>query len=405
MKNDLSGKRFTKEAYVLLLCIIFYALNLRAPIVAVGPVLPEISASLLLTPALAGLITGIPLICFSLASMFVPAWAARVGLGRILFYSIVVLIAGLAIRSAGNISFLFLGSAFIGIGITIGNVLMPPFIKRRFPNDVSLVTAIYLAAMNVLSVFAVGFSISVGQLTGLGWRGSIGAWVLISVVAVVLWLPFARKKNSEQNNHTRPDWKLWKSKLAWQISIFMGTQSVIFYVLAAWLPNMLQDWGMAPEPAGWMLSVFQMGQVPMTFLGPILVGRMKKLSTLIWFMFIMLLAGMLLIILWKAQWIVPAVLMIGVSVGLAFAVATMFFVIRSATVEQAAGLSGMAQSVGYFMAACAPPLFGAVFGWTQSWVVPLVLLLFIPVVLLLTGLQAAKDQVVGEGRGASEEFR
>lgn len=374
-----------------------YALNLRAPIVAVGPVLPDIARELKLTPALAGLITGIPLICFSVFSMFIPLWSERVGLEKLLFYSVVVLVLGMFIRSAGGLSWLFTGSAFIGVAITIGNVLMPAFIKRRFSRDVGLVTAIYLAAMNVMSVIAVGFSIGLGRVTGLGWRGSLGVWVLFSIVALVLWFPFATKSPSHSGkNSISRDWSIWKSKLAWHISIFMGTQSVIFYALASWLPNMLQDWGMAPVTAGWMLSVFQMGQVPMTFLGPIWVGKMKEQTPLIWFTFTMLVSGMVLIIFWKERFIIPAVLMMGIAVGLAFAIATMFLVIRTRSVEQSAGLSGMAQSIGYLMAAIAPPLFGAIFGWTGSWVTPLVVFMIIPLLLLVTGLSSAKDRVVSE---------
>src|SRR5690606_20170134 len=171
-----------------------------------------------------------------------------------------VLALGLLIRSAGNVSLLFIGAALIGAAITIGNVLMPAFIKKELPERTGLITGFYLVSMNLTSALAVGFSISIGQSTGLGWKASIGIWGVLALIAFIFWLPQIRKKTtvSGDGKSKLNSKALWKSRLAWQISILMGLQSFFFYTLAAWLPAALQSWGMSAERSGWMLSYIQM---------------------------------------------------------------------------------------------------------------------------------------------------
>lgn len=387
----------TWKVCILLFCIILMAANLRAPITAVGPVIPEMTEALRLTPALVGLITAIPLICFSLFSAFMPRLSGMIGLERILLFSLGILALGTFIRSAGNIPFLLAGSAFIGIAITIGNVLMPALIKRRFPDKTGLVTGIYLVSMNLASAIAVGYSIRLGKIGGLGWRGSIGIWGVLALVTFFCWLPMTGKNGLTAAPSGRKTIRaIWKSRLAWQISVFMGLQSIIFYVFTAWLPAVLQSWGMDPDRSGWILSYMQMGQVPMMIIGPLLADKMKNQAALIWFTFILLMTGLLLIIVFKTTYIIMATVLVGIAIGLAFSLATIFFILRTKHVTESAALSGMSQSVGYFEAAVGPPLFGALYGWTNSWDLPFLLLVIAAVLLLITGLYAAQNKYVLE---------
>ncbi len=391
------SKKFNWASATILSCIILIAANLRAPITAVGPVVPEMIQQLHLTPAMVGLITATPLICFSLFSTFMPRFSNILGLEKLLLYSLLLLATGILIRSAGNVFFLFAGSVLIGISIAIGNVLMPAYIKKRFPDKTGLVTGVYLVAMNLTSALAVGYSINLGKIGNLGWQGSIGIWGIPVLFTFLCWLPLVKKNESPQ---TQPDYKIiravWKSRLAWQISIFLGLQSIIFYVFAAWLPTILQSWGMEAGKAGWLLSYVQMGQVPMMLIGPLLADKMKNQTTLIWITFILLLAGLLMFLILKTEYVTVAAFLIGISVGLAFALATIFFILRTKTVEESAALSGMAQSVGYFEAAIGPPLFGVLYSWTNSWNLSFIFLIIITISLLLSGLYAARNRYVLE---------
>lgn len=389
------------NATVVLICIVLIAANLRVPITTVGPVIPDIARQLHLTPVMIGLFTTVPLVCFALFSTFMPRLSAVVGLEKSLLYSSLILAIGLVIRSLGNIFVLIFGYLLIGIAITIANVLMPAFIKKKFPDRLGWVTGIYLVSMNLTSAIAVGYSISIGRIGNLGWKGSIGIWTLLSLLAFFCWLLLIPKGKRitgiSKGTLTR---ELFRSRLAWQISIFMGSQSLVFYVFGAWLPAILQEWGMPAEKAGWMLAYVQTGQVPMMLIGPLLADRMRKQNILVWLSFILLAAGLTMIIVWKTVFIIPSVLLIGTAVGLAFTLATMFFVLRTKSIEEAAALSGMSQSVGYFLAAIGPPVFGILYAFTKSWFLPLLILLLSSMVLLFTGLKGAEDRYVfNRGKG------
>ncbi len=389
------------NATVVLICIVLIAANLRVPITTVGPVIPDIARQLHLTPVMIGLFTTVPLVCFALFSTFMPRLSAVVGLEKSLLYSSLILAIGLVIRSLGNIFVLFFGYLLIGIAITIANVLMPAFIKKKFPDRLGWVTGIYLVSMNLTSAIAVGYSISIGRIGNLGWKGSIGIWTLLSLLAFFCWLLLIPKGKRitgiSKGTLTR---ELFRSRLAWQISIFMGSQSLVFYVFGAWLPAILQEWGMPAEKAGWMLAYVQTGQVPMMLIGPLLADRMRKQNILVWLSFILLAVGLTMIIVWKTVFIIPSVLLIGTAVGLAFTLATMFFVLRTKSIEEAAALSGMSQSVGYFLAAIGPPVFGILYAFTKSWFLPLLILLLSSMVLLFTGLKGAEDRYVfNRGKG------
>lgn len=393
------SKSISKNTLLFLIAVICIGSNLRAPIVAVGPVIPEITSFLHLSPTWAGLVTSIPLLCFAFGSVLMPYFSKLAGLEKALFYSIIALLLGIIIRSLGSTEFLFFGASVVGLAITVCNVLMPSFIKKYFPKKVGVITAVYLTAMNLTSSISVGLAMKMGEIANLGWKSSIGIWFIFSFIALFAWIPvlkFRSNSNSKPSSLGIKVQGMWRSKMAWNISIFMGTQSVVFYSLAAWFPTMLQEWGMSPIKAGWMLSYFQLGSVPMMFFGPIMADKIKKQAGLIWGTVILLIVGISLIIFYKTQFAVLAIVLIGIAVGLAFALSMMFLVLRTQNAEEASELSGMSQSIGYLITAIFPPLFGSIYQLTHSWTIPLSLLFLIALLQLITGLPSAKNKFVLE---------
>lgn len=383
---------------MLLIGIILIASNLRAPITSVGPVIPQIQAALHLSNTLAGLITTIPLLAFALLSPVAPKLAERWTIETLLWAAIWAIGIGLLIRISSSVALLFAGTALVGGGIAFGNVLVPPFIKQRFPQKVGLATGIYSAAMNITASLASGFSIAIGHWTGLGWKGSISVWLGFSLVTIIFWIPqliSSRKTARNQSTvHRKADTSMLKSRLAWYITIFMGLQSLLFYCSVAWLPVVLQEWGMASEASGWALSFIQFTQLPIVFVGPIIAGRLKNHTPLLWFIGGTLALSLLLIIVWRTQFIIPAVILFGLGTGLAFSLVMMWFVLRTTTTRDAARISGMAQSFGYALAAGGPPLFGVLYDWTGNWETPFFLLVAATIVLYITGIKVAKPQLI-----------
>lgn len=382
----------------LFLGVVFLAANLRAPLTSVGPVIAEISLDLSLSNTAAGFLTTIPLLAFAFLSGIMPRFSNKYGLEVVLFASLVLLGMGLFMRSMGSIFTLFIGAALIGVAITVGNVLMPAYIKKYFSSNVGGVMGVYSAAMNLTAALAAGFSIRLGKIANLGWKSSIGIWILLTLLTMLIWLPQLRKsryntsfKEKEKQNQKI---NLYKSRLAWAITIFMGLQSLLYYCITAWLPKVMQTWGMSVEASGWTLSYVQFAQLPATFLGAIIATRMRDQRFLAGSVGVLCILGILGLLIFQTKFALICCILIGTGSGLAFSLAMLFFVLRTQNTVHATKLSGMAQSFGYLIAAAGPPVFGGIFDAFHSWNGSFIFLLLLTFILFLAGISAGKNTVI-----------
>ena len=380
-----------------LLGVVLIAANLRAPLTAVGPVLNEIRNALDLSLTAAGFLTTIPLFVFACFSILIPKLTKYYTIERILFCALLLLSLGLYTRISGTTTCLFIGSAIIGCAICIGNVLIPAFIKKDFPNATGVMTGIYAVAMNLTAALASGFSISIGKTTTYGWKGSLGIWMAVAIVALVVWSPlvFQKKEVKMVTLEPKPMSKsILQSKLAWQISLFMGLQSLMYYCLVAWLPIVLQEWGMANEDSGWIVSYIQMAMLPVTFAGPIIANKMANQKVLVMLVSTAMALSILLLIVFKTGYIYLAALLFGMASGLAFSLSMMFFVLRTKQNETVAKISGMAQSIGYFLAAFGPPIYGKLYELNHDWNYSFYFMFGLLFLMLYVGIQAASNKFI-----------
>ncbi|SIT85553.1 CynX/NimT family MFS transporter [Edaphobacillus lindanitolerans] len=382
-------------AWLLLLGVIAIAFTLRSPLTSVGPVISKIMGDLGISNTTAGFLTTIPLLAFALVSPVVPKIADRIGMARSLFLALLILIIGVLIRSSGGTGMLISGTFLLGVAISFGNVLLPSLVKLNFPMQVGLMTGVYTVSMNLAAGVAAGLSTPISNSVALGWRASLGVWALFGVIGAIIWLPQVKKRpvlevaGMAKGPAPRP---LWKSPLAWGVTFFMGFQSVMFYTTAAWVPEVLTSRGMDDSTAGWMFSLVQFSQIPFTFLIPIIAGRLKDQRLLVVIIAAFYLTGygglfvdnLALTPLWMV--------LMGVSGGASFGLAMMFFALRTNTPSEAASLSGMAQSLGYLLAAAGPVLFGAFHDMTGAWNASIWLFIITIILLLLAGLKAGKDE-------------
>lgn len=392
-REERPQRRSTFALLILLAGIIFLAMNLRAPITSVGPVVDLIRDDLDISNTMAGVLTTIPLIAFGLLSPFAPRLARKFGMELTLFFVLITLSIGLLLRPIGGMPSLYTGTLFIGAGIAIANVLMPPFIKMKFPKNIGLMTGVYAISMNLTAAFAAGLSVPLATNTSYSWKASIGVWAFMGILAFLFWIPqlrYREKHATAENSETKKP-SLLRNKLAWQITIFMGFQSLLFYAIAAWLPVILQERGMTADKAGWMLSIVQFAQLPTTFLMPIIAAKMKNQIVLVWLTFTTAFLSVVCIISSQMILVLPGAILMGIATGTAFSLAMMFFTLRTNDVFQAASISAMAQSIGYTIAATGPVIFGLLNDLTGGWTWSLSLLIITSFVLLFVGLGAGKD--------------
>ena len=391
-------RRLRGRGVLLVVGIVLLAVNLRPALTGLTPLIGQIRADTGISYGVAGLLTTLPLLAMGLLSPIASLLAHRFGMERVLLASMLVLAAGILLRSARAVTTLFLGTAVLGAAIAIGNVLLPGLVKREFPERVGLMTSTYSTALAVSAAIAAGASFPLADQVGIGWRASLGSWALLALVAAVAWLP--QMRSARPTNASPADSQgvngPWRSALAWQVTLFMGLQSLGYYVVLTWLPEILQEQaGISASLAGWMLALAQAVGIASIFLAPVLAGMRPSQHGVVVVAVALTGAGALGLLVAAETATALWVVLLGLGQGACFSLALTFFALRAPDSEHAAALSGMAQTVGYLLAAVGPFLFGLLRDTTHAWTVPLALLFAVAVCLLLTGLGAARDAHVG----------
>ncbi|MCT2563882.1 CynX/NimT family MFS transporter [Chryseobacterium herbae] len=398
MKNETRKSASYILMLINVLVVILVSSNLRSPIISVSPVLSDIRNALKLDSFQVSLLTSIPLFMFATCSVLVSRFSHKFSISRFLMYSLIILSFGLFLRITGSLWMLFAGSVFIGLGICIGNVVTPGYIKNNFPKQIGLMTGIFAVSMNLTAALASGFSVRIGEWTGFGWRGSLGIWLVIAalgLLVLILELIF-NKKNPGQSKAALKisDFNMFKSSQAWNISIFMGLQSLFYYCMMAWLPSFLTDYNMQGESTGWVLFVIQITMIPVTFCAPIIAGKMKDQRILIVLICVLMFGSTMMFVWLQSQWIYANAIIIGLSNGLSFSLSILFFSTRTKNSANAVKISGMAQSVGYLIAAFGPPVFGKLHDWDTSWKSSFYFLSFAVILMFYFGMKAARNRCV-----------
>lgn len=389
----------------LMITVVVVGLNFRAPVLAISPLLETIMDHTGISSAVAGLLTTIPVVCFGLVSPFAPALARRFGMDLTLVGVFVVLICGILLRSAPATVALYGGTIVMGAAIAIGNVLLPGFVKREAPRRVGQMTAVYSAAISASGALGAGITIPLMNALGLSWRGALALTAASASLGLLILLPWLRHAHGKhlRGGVRHPSTGLWRNRLAWYVTIYMGSQSLLFFSVAAWLPSLLIANGMAETRAGFMLSISPLFGTAGSFIAPLLTGRRPDQRWLIWLstaLCVFGLAGLLIApVTATALWVV----VFGFGSGMTLSLALTFIGLRSPDSHHAADLSSMAQSVGYTLAALGPLLVGVVHDLTGGWHLPIMMILAFCAVLLVSGLGAARNRLVApmaDPRGA-----
>ena len=175
--------------------MIWVAFNLRPAITSVGPLIGEIRQDLGISNGLAGLLTTLPVLGFALFSLLAPKIGNHLGNERTVFLGLIILTSGIVIRSSGPIAAVFTGTALIGVGVAIGNVLLPGIVKHRFPEKTGMMTSIYSTSMGLFAAIASGVSIPLSRGLHLGWRRALLLWGIVGVIALLLWVAQLGRKS------------------------------------------------------------------------------------------------------------------------------------------------------------------------------------------------------------------
>ncbi|MBI0427626.1 CynX/NimT family MFS transporter [Psychrobacter sp. NG27] len=378
--SSLPSSRFT---FWLVLCaIILLATNMRAPIVALGSIAPVVQEALDISEFQIGWLGAVPMLTFAIGALISPTIGKRFGLENTLIAMIGLLTLGMIVRTViPTWSGFLIGTLLLTLAIGFANTLASPVIKQRTPKHIPLITGLFSLTMTVTAGIVAGVVLPLSEQVG--WQWALGGWSLLGIFAIVIWL-FLRVRLGSSNHQAivpsisnTSDISMWRTPFAWQIAVFMGLQSLLFYTVASFLPSIWVSKGLSVVSAGQMNSVFQF-MAPVSILSLTwLINRGRPIQALAVFAAVLNVIGVLgvsylstdLAWLWSG--------MMGMGCAAIFTLSMMLFSLRTYTTNQASELSGMAQAVGYVIAFFGPLGTGWLHETTSSWSIPLLILLIL----------------------------
>jgi CP family cyanate transporter-like MFS transporter len=382
-----------------LVVVSLIALNLRTAVVGVPPLLGTIERSLGLSSAVAGLLVTVPTLCFGAFAVLAPLAGRRLGLEPALAAGLALLAAGQLLRLAPGTAALFGGTLVAGIGAALGNVLLPAFVKRDFAGHVGLLTGTYTMVLTAGAALAAGIAVPVQHALG-GWRPSLALWAAPAALALAAMLALTGHRSTHHlAGHRVAATALYRQPLAWKLTVAMGTQSLVYYSVVTWMPTVFEQHGASPGQAGWLLSLNGIVSIPTSLATPVLAVRLHDQRPLVVLATLLTGAGLLGLAWAPAAQPVLWTVLLGIGTSVFFVLVLTLIGLRSPDAEVASGLSSMAQSYGYLLAATGPFLVGLLHDLLGGWSWPLAVLAGMLALQCAGGLGAARPGVIERPRG------
>lgn len=401
VQDERFQKHRLRDSWLIVLAMVFVASTLRAPLTAVGPVIDQIKDALAINNSVAGILTTIPLLIFGIVSPFVSKVSSRLTMSKTVFLSTILVIIALIVRVSGGFPIFIIGTVLLGIGIAFGNVVLPSYVKWKFPLQIGLMTGLYSGTMNFTAGLGGGLSYPLSEAGT--YRLSLAFWLVFAIIAIILWVPQMLSGTKQEKamlaeaaKEEKKLFKISRSKLAWMVAFMMGFQSMIFYTVVAWVPSILVDRGVDASTAGYLLMLNQFAQVPMTFIFPILASRMKNQKLLVTIVSAFFIIGFALFFSQSFTLLIIGMILAGFGMGSGFSLCMTFFSIRARTSDGSIALSGFGQSIGYFIAAIGPFLIGLLHDVTGGWIPGIISLVTMGVLFYVFGLLSSHGEVEDE---------
>ena len=380
---------------IILLGIILLGMILRTPITSVGAIIGPLKNLLEINNTVAGLITTIPLIAFAIFSPFVAKISNKIGLEKTLYLAAIVTSIGLLLRFYINTSVFFVTTFIIGVGLTVGNVLLPGLAKKYFPENLGVMTGFYAVVMNVSASVAAGISYPILSSNIGGEKFSTGLavniWLIVSILNIVIYAIITKNSKSERIEDKKSGGKGYLRNLKmWSVMLSMGLQSALFYCSVSWFAEIMISKGFTPSEAGLLLSISQFAQFPSTFLVPVLAEKIKNKLIIPIFIalgYVVSLVGMVYI---QGNFALMTIYIVlfALAGGGSFSYVMYLFSAKSKNEEEAADISGLAQAGGYWLAAIFPPLLGYIRD-VLNWDVAIYILIVTASLLFITLLHSS----------------
>ncbi|MFG1925319.1 CynX/NimT family MFS transporter [Cryptosporangium sp. NPDC048952] len=378
-----------------LLGIVLVAFTLRQAVAVISPILGDIRVDIPISNIGVGVLGTLPPILLAVSGFVAPRVARSLGLDGGIVLALLLMTVGHLVRAfAPGFVVLLVGSVVALAGTGIGNVLLPPIVRRYFPDRVELLTAVYVCIVGVST--AVPAALAAPLAEQIGWRFSLGIWAATSVAALVPWLVVIVRERLTDAESSPPDRvpRLWRSRAALSITVAFSTSTICTYAVFAWLPEILGDVaGSTPTEAGVLLAVTGLVSLPGALIAPLLVPRLRNVGWLIAAGIASFVLGYLGLLVAPATLTLVWVLLVG-SGSILFPVNLVLINVRTRTHGGTVALSGFAQGVAYALGALGPLVVGLLHDVSGGWTLPLWFLITVALLTIIPAITLARPAFV-----------
>ncbi|WP_370526189.1 CynX/NimT family MFS transporter [Cellulomonas sp. JH27-2] len=398
---------------VVLVGVVLVGLNLRIAVAAVSPIIDVVRQDIDFSPTQVGLLGTVPVLSFAVFGSLATPLARKIGLEPAMVAALLISAVGEVVRATTHGPQAFLAWSMIALaGMGMGNVLLPPLVKRYFPDRIGAVTGAYSVALSISTAVPPLFALPLARATS--WRVAVGVWAVVGLVAAVPWVvvivrsaaararlatilrrapaphgPAALGETSGGEVRV-----VWRSRQAWAMVVMFAMNALGTYVGFAWLPTLLADAGLPADEGGRWLAVFAVLGAPMSLFAPVLAQRMRNPYPVVVAFVACWAVG------YAGLWAAPAhgtaVWMVLLGIGpSSFPMLLALLGLRSTTPATAVALSGMVQGTGYVVAGLGPIGIGVLYEATGGWHAPIGVLLACLGVLLVAAWFACRPTMIG----------
>ena len=376
--------------------IFIAAINMRAGLTVMSPLIPILKEQYHLSSFLLSFLTSLSVLCFAGSAFLMPIVGKIGGTNRVIALALTVLTVAIFFRAIGNVPMLFISSLTVGIAIAVLNFSLPVWVKENASRHSGLVTGIYITIMGVFASVSVAVAVPLARATSWGWRLSMVPWIVIGLLSSAWWL--LRISKTPSGLHMPVSTKFHRQLLrrpgAWSIAIFFGLQSMLFYGTATWLPTILVSKGFTLSNAGFIVSITGLLGSLIGIAVPHYSSKLRDLRILLAIVGVVVAISFAALIFDHGWHLIIWLLISNIGLSISFPLSLLLTVTRSVEAGETRSLSIMAQSVGYLMAAFAPGIVGATYDASQDWNIALLIPIVLAIVMGGVGYFAGRPEKI-----------